>query len=106
MYIVNGFSFNMLSSLRALIRSTPISVDEAARYAATCESAVGHADVAAIFSATLGVPIAMNRATIKVAPGQSVLLGSYIGPRLSEGTKELPEGATIEWAIIDIERWQ
>ena len=63
-------------------------------------SAVGHADTAAVFAAVLGRPVAVNRATIKLAPGQCLLVGQYIGPRLPEGATTLPEGATIEWWVV------
>jgi hypothetical protein len=64
------------------------------------ESIVGHADTAAIFSTILNHPVAHNRATIKLGPGDLLLVGQYVGPRLPEGATELPEGATIEWWTI------
>ena len=63
-------------------------------------SVVGHADTAAVFSTVLGRDVPYNRATIKLADGDHLLVGQYIGPRLPEGATSLPEGATIEWWIV------
>jgi hypothetical protein len=88
-------------------------------------SAVGHADTAAVFSDVLGVNIPANRIDVKLElylydgvegleyrdfvgceppPRRDfALLGQYKGPRLPEGTKTLPEGATIEWYMVFLE---
>lgn len=64
---------------------------------ATIESAVGHADTAAVFSSILGRPVAVNRVNVKLDQQTILLVGQYIGPRLPEGATTLPDGATIEW---------
>ena len=63
-------------------------------------SAIGHADVAAIFSATLKASFPINRVTVKLSKDDVALIGQYIGPRLPEGVTTLPEGATIEWWTV------
>lgn len=63
-------------------------------------SAVGHADTAAIFAAQLGREVAPNRVSVKLAAGDILVVGQYVGPRLPEGTTELPEGARIEWWVV------
>ena len=60
-------------------------------------SAVGHADTAALFSTILGRDIPANRASVKLDDETILLVGQYTGPRLPEGTTELPAGATIVW---------
>lgn len=67
---------------------------------AEIESAVGHADTAAVFSAVLGREVAVNRVSVKVEKDTRLLIGQYIGPRLPEGATQLPEGAVIEWWMV------
>lgn len=64
------------------------------------ESAVGHADTAAVFSNILGFPVRPNRISVKLTKDTKALIGQYVGPRLPEGATELPEGARIEWWIV------
>lgn len=101
MFILNAFSLNMLVG-NADIVVREVSVTVAASLAATCTSAVGHADTAAVFSAVLGVEIPCNRATVALKPGDVALVGQYSGPRLSEGAVSLPEGATIKWLVVAV----
>lgn len=67
---------------------------------ATVESAVGHADVAALLGAALGRQVAENRRSIQLGPDDIALIGAYVGPRLAAGTTTLPTGAKIEWWIV------
>ena len=104
MKILNAFSLNMLKSLDASIISEEISLDKAKGLAkAGVESAVGHADTAAVFGSQLGVPVPANRTTVSLETGDTVLIGQYQGPRLSEGATTLPEGATIKWCLVTVE---
>lgn len=73
------------------------------------ESAVGHADTAAIFSQILGIEIPENRRSVSVEEmstygasgrGRCFLAGLYTGPRLPEGSKTLPEGASVNFFIV------
>ncbi len=99
--ILNAFSINMLS-LPARASFDPLAVDEARALAAGMASAVGHPDTAAVFAATLGVPVPMNRATVRLAPGDVALVGQMMGPRLPEGATSLPEGASIAWVRVTV----
>lgn len=98
--LLNAFSLNMLSNSTASIWVRPATVDEAR--AAAADSAVGHADTAAVFSDVLGVDVACARRTVTLAAGQSAVVGQYRGPRLPEGATSLPAGATIEWLLISV----
>ena len=101
MFILNAFSLNMLAgNADVIVRQVTQAV--AASLAATCESAVGHADTAAVFSAVLGVTVPCNRATVALKKGDVALVGQYSGPRLPEGATSLPEGATIKWLIVGV----
>jgi hypothetical protein len=102
MKVLNAFSLNMVAH-PATIETRPVSLQEAFRLVASgFESAVGHADTAAVFSSLLGVPVPMNRQTICLQPGETALVGQYSGPRLPEGATTLPEGATITWLLVTV----
>ena len=75
-------------------------LDEWEADGADIESAVGHADTAAVFSAILGRLVAANRVNVKLEAGVVLLVGQYIGQRLPEGASTLPEGARIEWWTV------
>ena len=103
MFILNAFSLNMIvGNADVVVRE--ITQAAAASLAATCTSAVGHADTAAVFSAVLGVEIPCNRATVALKDGDVALVGQYSGPRLAEGATSLPEGATIKWLVVGVRR--
>ena len=65
--------------------------------ALTAKSCVGHADIAAMLSRLIGVDVPVNRVSVSLQPGDTLIVGQYIGPRLPEGATALPEGAKIEW---------
>lgn len=100
-YIANAFSLNMLSSDAAL---TVTQLDETAAraFAADATSVVGHADTAGLFTSLLGTPVANNRATLVLVPGDEVLVGQLVGPRLPEGSTTLPPGARVEWRLVTL----
>jgi hypothetical protein len=101
-YISNAFSLNMLPAGSMWLKTTSLSANEAARLASDATSVVGHADTAAIFSAELGRDVEVNRASLRLAPGDDMVVGQYAGTRLPEGATELPEGATIRWVLVEV----
>ena len=103
-YVTNSFSLNMLSETNAEISVRPLSLAAAAAMAAGALSIVGHAEIAAVTSSELGVPVAFNRATVALAPGDRLLVAQYRGPRLPEGATTLPGGAAIEYLAVSIHR--
>lgn len=101
--LLNAFSLNMLAVFPAQPLFEEISLDEARESLATgFQSAVGHADTAAVFSSQLGIEVPANRTTISLSKGSVVVIGQYIGPRLPEGSTTLPEGATIKWFRVTV----
>ncbi len=93
----------MLAALPSTIEVREITVEQARNLLAEgLESAVGHADTAAVFSNVLGLPVATNRATVSLSKGDMVVVGQYRGPRLSEGAKTLPADATIQWVVVRV----
>jgi hypothetical protein len=66
------------------------------------ESYVGHQSAADLYSSILGIPVAMRRESVRLASGETAVVGQYAGPRLPEGAVELPEGATIKWLVVRV----
>lgn len=116
LFVCNAFSLSMLDRDQQSGRDAmdgvrvprPVSDETLGEYCRLMldgsiefESAVGHADTAAVFSNELGLPIMANRVSVKLTnPETRALVGQYVGPRLPEGTTTLPEGATIEWWLV------
>jgi hypothetical protein len=118
MYLVNAFSLNMLSGDNLTVKVRKLTVDEAKRLlapdghlASDVVLAVGHADTARVIGALLSLPeadinrmveVAQTRPTVKMAGRDKALVAQYIGPRLPEGATKLPEGARIEFFLVEL----
>jgi hypothetical protein len=112
MYLINAFSANMMAEFPSSVSFTEISAKQARIFllcaaeergeADMIRSAVGHADTAAVFESILNIPVPVNRVNVSLKPGDSAILGQYIGPRLPEGATTLPEGATIRWLLCAV----
>lgn len=100
--VTNAFSINMLNA-ECTVSFKKLTVEEAQGLLADgFESAVGHADTAAVFADVLGATVPTNRVTLEFTSGVTrLVVGQYKGPRLEEGTKFLPAGATIEWWLVE-----
>jgi hypothetical protein len=73
-------------------------------YALTAQSCVGHADIAAVLSGLIGSTVPVNRVSVSLQPGDTLVVGQYVGPRLPEGCSALPEGAHIEWYAVECKK--
>lgn len=108
MLVLNALSANMLAlscdAYTMNVRITQITPMEvrSTLLREGVESAVGHADTAAVFSSVLGLDISFNRETVSLKAGDQAIVGQYSGPRLPEGTTILPEGATIKWLLVSV----
>lgn len=106
-YLSNAFSLNMLAldglddARSVTVHVTPLTLEQAQRLARTLPSFIGHEDTARLFAKLLGRDVDCNRATLRLASGEFLLVGQYSGPRLPEGTVELPPGSTIRWLRVD-----
>ena len=100
MYISNAFSLSMVAP-NATIKVSPLNVEEVA--VLPLVSAIGHADTAKVVSGLLGIDLPANRANISLNPGEKMVVAQYIGSRLPEGATQLPEGARIEFRLVEIE---
>lgn len=103
MLLLNAFSFNMIKEFPVTVEArevdTAVAIDLLSE---GFESAVGHADTAAVFGSVLGVDVPAVRATVSLNKGAMALVGQYVGPRLAEGSTTLPEGATIKWLVVSV----
>lgn len=103
MKLLNAFSLNMLATLPAAPRFTELTLEQARILLETgLDSAVGHADTAAVFEDVLGMSVPAVRATLLLHPGDKAVIGQYRGPRMPEGAHQLPEGATIQWILLEV----
>jgi hypothetical protein len=53
-----------------------------------------------VLSGLIGFEVPINRVSVSLKPGDILVVGQYIGPRLPEGCKALPDGARIEWYVV------
>lgn len=112
MLLLNAFSANMLAEFPVSVRFSEISAADA-RLALLCaaeeagsadliDSAVGHAETAAVFGEALGLPVPCQRSTVVLHVGDTAIIGQYSGSRLPEGATTLPAGATIKWLAVEV----
>lgn len=101
-YISNAFSLNMLVDKKCQLDIAPLTLVDAKRIAENFSaiSVVGHQDTANLFSNLLEIEIPFNRTSLKLFPGDVLIVGQYSGTRLPEGISTLPDGATIEWLLV------
>ncbi|MEM4360298.1 MAG: DUF1874 domain-containing protein [Candidatus Bilamarchaeaceae archaeon] len=102
MKIFNSVSLNMLNVTDQiqlnLQRITPTEARQL--LLENIESFIGHQDTANIISKLLNLPIPFNRSIGTIQAGEKALIAQYIGPRLPEGSKTLPDGARIDFFIL------
>jgi hypothetical protein len=101
MFLLNAFSVSMVPE-GAVVKFTPLDMDQARSWARDGTSAVGHVDTARLFAGLLGRDVPVNRASVTLTTGSVALVGQYSGPRLPEGATALPEGATISWFLATV----
>lgn len=64
------------------------------------ETAIGHADLAAVLSDSLKAEIPVNRVPVRVGEDDVLYVAQYTGGRLPEGCTKLPEGSKIKYFKI------
>lgn len=99
LHVLNAFSINMLEG-DCNIDFAKISVESARAMvkARAVVSHIGHADMATVVSADLGVSVPMVRDTY--AFRDEALVAQYTGTRLPEGCTVLPDGAHITYWLV------
>ena len=101
-FVANAFSLQMLGEFPATIRVVELSDAEAVEEALGAESAIGHADTAAVASSILGQAVDANRINISLDQGDAILVFQLVGGRLPEGSTTLPEGFSYKWLLVTI----
>jgi hypothetical protein len=86
MWLCNAFSLQMLPEFPATV-----TFEEVGELPEGLESAVGHADTAAV----LGVEV--RRVHVTLEKGDTFFVAQLVGGRLPEGSTELPEGFSFRF---------
>lgn len=90
-FLLNAFSLQMLKDFPCDVRFTEVT-----ELPDGLESAVGHADTAAV----LGVP--MNRVNVQLHKGETAFVAQLQGGRLPEGSTTLPEGFSFKFLKVEV----
>jgi len=105
-YLCNAFSLQMIDlTSPCLVRVSPLTEDEARRILGVGEviNAVGHPDTDRLIREKLGLSLpAGERKSIQLKIGDILVVAQYLGPRLPEGTTQLPPGARIEFVRVEV----
>ena len=106
LYIANAFSINMLENKNQYIHLIPETLEGARAHldGEHFTSAIGHADTARIVGNMLGIELPDQRINVTLHPHDGLLVAQYTGPRLAEGATKLPEGASINFWMVEIDR--
>lgn len=120
MKLLNALSLNMYDGDKLFPVSKKITTEEAIHYLCgyhhdtdgypdedlglILESCIGHASTARILSSLLGQEVPVNRCNVQLGHFDTAIVAQYHGPRLPEGATTLPEGATIEFYKVDMEK--
>ena len=103
-YLLDEFRLTMLDieSQPVAVEMVPLEIEQARELLEICgfESAVRNADMAAIFSKALGVPVEVNPESIGLDGKPLTIVGLYCGPPRREGGIVLPFGARIQWLAV------
>lgn len=106
MILCNAFSINMFPQLvERLVRFTPVPLEQARQIAAGFSddllAAIGHVSTANIVNDLLGISVKHDRMDVVFGCDEILLVAQYTGPRLSEGATVLPEGAAINFWLVE-----
>lgn len=102
--LLNAFSLNMIAVEETQIVITEIPLDDV-KYlmrSNVCKSYIGHKDLAEIVSEQTQFFIPVNRENFVFGEVSRALVFQYSGPRLEEGTKTLPQDATIKYYHVKV----
>jgi len=109
-YLTNAFSLNMLQfgngqitiKIRPMLREHAREKIMQEKMRGRFVSAVGHSDTARLLSDMLDTYVPANRATVRLAPRDEVIVAQYVGPRLPEGAEELPPDSKIKFFLVEV----
>lgn len=103
-YLSNAFAISMLDGRDSQLWIRPISPQTIKRHlsAVPWQSAMGHADIARLVGLDIGIDVPVNRVSLKLGPQDYLYVAQYMGPRLPEGTTELPDGSSISYFLVTV----
>lgn len=121
LYLVNAFSLNMLPDDfdGGSVSITRMTTAGAALLAyanrgAGLTNAIGHPDTDRVVRGMLAEVVGKSpddlpappegRPTVTLGPGDALIVAQYRGPRLPAGATKLPEGARIDFYLIEMEQ--
>ena len=104
MILANAFSLQMLDlTVGHRVKITPLTIGEVKKLLADgFTSAVGHADTAVVISNMIGLDVPMNRISVNLSKGMTLIVAQIIGGRLPEGTTTLPEGFELKFVKVEV----
>jgi len=102
--LCNAFSLNMLGCDFCDINIQKVSVNYVNKFIGNnyVQNAIGHKETDVIVRNMLNndnIPTG-DRINVSLDELNTLVVAQYKGPRLPEGTTQLPEGATIEFYIV------
>lgn len=104
-HVLNAFSISMLPSQGGTVKFTPLSSEEVMR-AITGKiivSHIGHSSTAAVIGKDLNINNHLYTCRDNFCLDDSIaIVAQYVGPRLPEGTTELPLGATLKYFKVEL----
>jgi hypothetical protein len=105
LYVTDKFSINMLPQTPfCVIDFHKLTIQRAREFLSSrpFRSYIEHSEIANIASQILGVQLEVNREPLTLQEDDFVIVVQYHGPRLPEGSTQLPEGAQIELWLLDV----
>jgi hypothetical protein len=96
MYICNAFSLQMIKSFPVNISIEEISEITFEALKPELESAIGHADTAAVLG------FEPNRVNVALNKGDTIVVAQLMGGRLPEGSTTLPEGFAFKFLKVTV----
>ena len=102
MFISNAFSLQMLDLKKGFnLRVEPISKEYLAKI--DLVSAIGHLDTASVVSKELEMELPMQRISLQLQSGESLIVAQLTGGRLPEGSTTLPEGFSLSYVKVTVD---
>ena len=104
MILANAFSLQMLDlTVGHNIRIAPLTIGEVrSLLAGGFTSAVGHPDTASVVGDIIGIDVPMNRISVNLNKGMTLIVAQLTGGRLPEGATTLPEGFSIKFVKVEV----
>lgn len=100
--LVNAFSAQMLNNVTGNGLNVHFKEIVATDIPADVQSAIGHADTAAVLSSLLGFEVPVNRINVSLDSETILYLAQLQGGRLPEGAMTLPDGFNFKFLKVFI----